>query len=315
MDLRDARDLLEQQSGVVARRQLDEIGARPTDLRRWLRRKELVVVHPGVYVNHNGPLTWSSRAWAGVLVHWPAALSHESAVNLAGDPIHVAVEHDRTPVSRPGVRLHWIAGLDERVLWNVGPPRVRFEDALITLCSRTPHRTAALALASDACRRRRTTPERLLAELERRSNLRHRAWLTEVFLETATGIQSALESSYRRRVERPHGLPRAERQVRERTSHGIVYRDVTYERYSLIVELDGRLGHELSAERWADMDRDLEAALTDRTTLRIGWRHTEDRPCETAARLGRVLQLRGWRGSVRGCGPVCSSRQPISATG
>ena len=28
----------------------------------------------------------------------------------------------------------------------------------------------------------------------------------------------------------------------------------------LVVELDGRIGHELSSDRWDDMDRDLDAA-------------------------------------------------------
>src|SRR5690242_3020954 len=108
MDLRHARHLLDQQAGVVARRQLVDLGATKADLRRWLRRREVVAVHPGVYVNHTGPLTWNNRAWSAVLLHWPAALSHESAVHLAGDLIHVAVEHDCTPISRRGIRLHWL---------------------------------------------------------------------------------------------------------------------------------------------------------------------------------------------------------------
>lgn len=313
MDLRDVHDLLEQQACVIARRQLMAAGAAPADLRRWLRRRELVAVHPGVYVNHTGPLTWSSRAWAAVLLHWPAALSHESAVNLAGDLIHVAVERDRTPVQRPGIRFHWLVDLEDRVLWNVGPPRVRFEDALITLCSKAPSRTAALTLASDACRRRRTTPGRLLAHLDSRPNVRHRDWLRTVFLETALGIHSALESSYIRNVERAHGLPRGARQVRERTHRGVVYRDVLYEAYSLIIELDGRIGHDLSGERWDDMDRDLEAAVQDRMTIRMGWRHAEDRPCETADGLGTVFRLRGWTGDAKRCGPRCRVTPTIGA--
>ena len=316
MELRDARDLLDRQAGVVGRRQLLERGASTADLRRWLRRRELVTVHPGVYVNHTGPLTWANRAWAGVVLHWPAALSHESAVHLAGEVVHVAVDASRTPVLRRGIMLHLLADLEGRVLWNLGPPRLRFEDALISLCAQAPGRTAALALASEACRRRRTTPQRLLGELEHRRNVRHRRWLRDVFCETAEGIQSALESSYLRRVERSHGLPRPQRQLREHTGGGaVVYRDVDYERYRLVVELDGRIGHELDADRWRDMDRDLDVALEGRMTIRIGWRHTEDRPCETADRLGRVLQLRGWQGRVRRCGPGCRIGPPIGATG
>src|SRR5688572_16938208 len=44
--------------------------------------------------------------------------------------------------------------------------------------------------------------------------------------------------------------------------------------------LDGRLGQERGSDRWNDMDRDLHAATGGRTTIWLGWRRTEDRPCE-----------------------------------
>lgn len=309
----DLRELLDSQAGVIARRQLLQAGATPTDVRRLLRRRELVAVHPGVYVNHTGPLTWVNRAWAAVLVTWPAALAASSAVDLAGAVIHVAVDAKATPVLRPGIRLHWLADLEQRVQWNLGPPRVRLEDALLSMCAQAPTRLHALSLLSDACRRRRTTPARLGVELEHRRNLKHRAWLLDAVTETAQGVQSALESAYLRRVERPHGLPRGRRQVVSRHETGVRYRDVTLEPYRVVIELDGRIGHELSGERWNDMDRDLDTALDDVVTIRLGWRHAEDRPCETAGKLGRLLQQRGWPGVVRRCGPGCLSAPTIGA--
>jgi hypothetical protein len=312
MDLHELHDLLEHQSGVVSRRQLVERGAGEGTMRRWLRRRELVVVHPGVYVDHTGPLTWSNRAWAGVLRYWPAALSHESVVQAAGELVHVAVDAARSPAGTPGIRVHRLQDLQGRVQWNLAPPRVRLEDSVLSLCSTAESRVAALTIASDACRRRRTTPERLLTELARRPRLQHRAWLQAVLEETAAGVQSPLESSYVRKVERAHGLPRGRRQLAQRTSTGAVYRDVVYEAQQVYVELDGRVGHELSRERWRDMDRDLEAATADRLTLRIGWIHAEDRPCQTADRLARVLRGRGWRGAPRRCGPGCRITVPIA---
>lgn len=44
------------QHGVVSRAQLIDLGASEGFLRRALRR-DLTTVHPGVYVDHNGPLT------------------------------------------------------------------------------------------------------------------------------------------------------------------------------------------------------------------------------------------------------------------
>jgi hypothetical protein len=95
----------------------------------------------------------------------------------------------------------------------------------------------------------------------------------------------------------------------------VVYRDVDYRRYGMVVELDGRVGHFFNEERWDDMDRDIDLALEDRLAIRVGWRHTEEQPCRTAGRVGRLLQLRGWPGSVRSCGPACESVQWIGVTG
>jgi hypothetical protein len=301
MELGAVQDLLDVQDGVVSRRQLLERGATDADIRRWLRRKDLARVHPGVFVNHTGTLSWASRSWAAVLYFWPAALARDSVVNRAGDVIHVAVDASRRVSRLPGVQVHRLVGFDERVQWNTSPPRVRLEDALLSWAAEASTRSAALVVLSDACRRRITTPARLAAHLAVSPSLLHRGWLLSVLEEAAAGVQSLLESSYLRNVERAHGLPRADRQRHERTLDGVVYRDARYQRYGLDVELDGRIGHELSNEKWDDQDRDLLSATEDRLTLRLGWRHCEDTACRTATRLARVFQQRGWTGTARRC--------------
>lgn len=301
MELTHVATLLAHQSGAVSRRQLLDAGATDTDLRRWERQRRLRRVHPGVYVDHTGELTWETRAWAAVLCHWPAALTHQSCVERSGAVVHVAVDGARNPRPTRGVRVHRLTDLEERAQWNLSPPRVRLEDAVLSLCGGYDDRVRALALVADVCRRRVTTPARLAAALARRPRVRHRAWLLEVLQEAADGVQSVLESSYVRRVERPHGLPRADRQRRERTEAGIVYRDAAYDEWRLLVELDGRIGHELSNDRWDDQERDLLVAADGVMTLRLGWRHCETTPCLTAARLARVLRARGWRGHPSPC--------------
>ncbi|HET6560730.1 MAG TPA: hypothetical protein VFG72_02560 [Marmoricola sp.] len=151
------------------------------------------------------------------------------------------------------------------------------------------------------------------AELHRRTRVRHRRWLLQVVQEAADGIQSLLEGSYRRRVERAHGLPHPDRQRKERTEDGVVYRDVTYDRFRLIVELDGRVGHEFNKDKWDDQDRDLLVAGDDVMTLRLGWRHCESTPCRTAGRLARVFRRRGWAGSPLPCGPRCAVGRHFTA--
>jgi hypothetical protein len=306
----DLRALFDQQTGVVSRRQVLEV-ASPSDLRRWVRRRELVPVHQGVYINHTGPLTWPNRAWAGVLRYWPAALALESATRLAGEPIHLAVgEHRTFRGAVPGIRLHRLTGFDDRIQWNRTPPRQRYEDALLSVCGRSRSREQALELVVEACRSRRTTPSRLREELMSRPNVRDREWLLGVLSDAAEGVQSVLESAYLRKVERAHGLPRAERQVRGGASGKVVWRDSLYRAFAVLVELDGLQWHG-GTRRWDDMDRDLDAALDTLLTVRLGWRQAELESCRTAQRLGLLFVRRGWTGSPRPCGARC----PIRAGG
>ncbi|MFD4325120.1 hypothetical protein ACFWQC_10825 [Nocardioides sp. NPDC058538] len=54
------------QDGVATDAQLTAGGLTRIDIERSVRRNELRRVHPRVYVNHTGPLTWEQRAWAAV---------------------------------------------------------------------------------------------------------------------------------------------------------------------------------------------------------------------------------------------------------
>jgi hypothetical protein len=108
MDAHGLAYLLEVQDGVVSRRQLLELGAGQHDIDRMLRRRDLTRVHPGVYVNHTGPLIWVQRAWSAVLYYWPAALTQLSALPKPPEAahIHVAVDVRRSVAAIRGVQVH-----------------------------------------------------------------------------------------------------------------------------------------------------------------------------------------------------------------
>ncbi len=313
--MRELRDLYDAQAGVVSRQQLLDMGLSDSDIQRMVRRRELVRVHTGVYINHTGPLSWTSRAWAAVLFHGDAALCDVSALHLAGDPIHVAIEWPRNGTALPGVRLHRLRHLEERVQWNLGPPRLRIEDAALDVAGGAPRFSDAVAVLASVCQRRRTTPERLLQALRRRERTRRGAELRRVVIDVATGVHSALERSYALRVERRHGLPRGVRQVRGQGEGGVVYRDVLYEALGLVVELDGYAWHSDPFDRRSDMSRDLAAAAEGLQTLRLGWRHGHEESCMTAGRLATVMRGRGWEGRPRPCGPSCALRGEYQARG
>jgi hypothetical protein len=112
------------------------------------------------------------------------------------------------------------------------------------------------------------------------------------------GVESELELRYLRDVERAHRLPEGNRQcyrgaLRHRS-------DVGYDAFALLVELDGRLGHE-GAGRFRDYRRDNDFALRQLLSLRYGWFDVVDRPCAVAFQVGSVLVSRGWRGVPERC--------------
>jgi very-short-patch-repair endonuclease len=113
-----------------------------------------------------------------------------------------------------------------------------------------------------------------------------------------------LEVRYVRDVERPHGLPRARRQVRVTRSSGHIYLDNLVKRYRICIELDGKAAHPV-AERWRDIARDNVSAADGMITLRYGWSDVTQRPCQTAAQIAAVLGRRGWTGHATPCGPSC----------
>ena len=316
-------ETLQRQSGVISRRQLAELEVQPHAVRRMLRRRELVVVHAGVYLDHTGDPSWLQRAWAGVLALWPAALCGPSALRADDGPgrreddarIHVAVDRSRSPAPPAGVVMRRTTDLHGRTLWNLSPPRIRLEHVVVDLAAEAKDEAAAVARLADAVQARRTTAARLRETVERRSRLARRGFLLGALRDIEEGTTSTLERGYLQLVERPHGLPRGRRQVHEDG----VYRDVVYETVQTIVELDGRLFHDSADARDRDLERDLRAAVTSRATLRLGWGQVFGRPCSTARQVAHVLAARGWSGDFRRCGGCpteeCGTPLPPAGTG
>lgn len=310
--------LVELQDGVVARRQALAGGLTEVEIARLVRRREWVPVHRGVYVTHTGPLTWRQRAWAAVLACWPAALDGWSAIRAhegpgrgrprRDGPIEVMIAHGRHPTAPEGVVVRQSRRFSDQVQWNMTPPRMRYEDTVIDLADRAPRELDAIAVLADACGARRTTAARLRARVEEVPRLHRRAWLRAILDDVAKGTCSVLEHRYLTRVERPHGLPPGERQEPAFSGGRRMWRDVVYRglrpAWTQLVELDGRLDHDRTADRDRDLERDLDAALEHEHTSRLGYGQVFDRSCWTAYKIARLLRMRGWRGTFRCC-PAC----------
>jgi very-short-patch-repair endonuclease len=305
--------LLDSQEGVVARPQVLALAGGTKELRRLLRRERLIPLQRGVYVNHTGEATWRQRVWAAYLSCPGAALAGRTALawmKAVPEPrtLELAVEHGRRVTPPVGALVRQVDGLERRCKLEVEPRMLRFEEALIDVAAGAHRRDSGLVLIMDSIQQRRTTVARLRSTLESRSRVAHRAWLMAALDDVETGSFSLLERGYVARVERPHGLPNSKRQVRS-VDVRARYRDLEYVDQRVIVELDGMAGHTATADRRADMDRDLHAAAQGRTTIRLTWRHVEGDPCRTAALVARALRSHGWRGAVARCGPSCRAKQ------
>jgi very-short-patch-repair endonuclease len=290
------------QGGVVGAEQLISLSFGLRSAERLVHQRSWVRLATGVYQLGVGEPSWEGLAWAGVLLGGPrAGLGFESAGRLwqlVDEPptdITVLVPHGR-PIAdrgrwvfrqeRPGARSARSPG---------SPPRTTIEDTVVDLCTQAETR-ALPGLLTRAVQGRRTTAQRILACVDDRARVRHRDLLRQMLGDVAQGAESPLELRYLTDVERPHGLPRAQRQVRSR--RGKEVRDLRYDEWASIIELDGR-AH--IAGRFRDMERDNAALLSGDVTLRYGWQDVTDRPCAVASEVAALLIRRGWTGVPTRC--------------
>lgn len=218
----------------------------------------------------------------------------------------MSVPYGRDVADQPGLVVHRSRTLSAAD--SIGlPPRTTIERTVLDLLRARPSADAALGLAADALRARRTTAARLRAALTAQPTTRWRQVLLDALPDLDRGAQSPLElrdAALRRR----HGLPAGDRQVR-RTDEGVEYLDVVIAEYALHVELDGRLGHDRARELWRDMRRDNRSEVAGLRHLRYGWSDIVDRSCAVAAQQAIILRQQGWTGKFRVC-PDCPEPLP-----
>jgi putative AbiEi antitoxin of type IV toxin-antitoxin system len=303
------------QNGVLSRRQVLAAGLKDADIERRLRRREWARVHPGVYVEHTGPLTWDQQAWAAVLYYWPAALAGESALAVqnvrgyeqrVGSLIEISVDRNRRVIRRMGIVVRQNARFESLCQMQLDPPRQRLEHALLGVASRKRGLDRSVGVLADAVQQGRTTPRRLLDALAERPRLRHHAVLRTVLADVQSGVHSVLEHRYLTDVERAHGLPSGARQRRMRIAGGVTFRDVDYVDEGLTVELDGRIGHGAVEDMWSDLERDVLTITIGGVTVRAGWVHVLD-PCRLARAVATVLVSLGWTEWITPCSGDCGA--------
>jgi hypothetical protein len=301
------RQLLEDQSGVLAMAQALDGGMAADSLRMQVRSGRWQQVHRGVYAAFNGTPTRLAELWAALLRAGPdAVLSHQSAAELYGlldgrsPAIHVTVPHESNPARRgeiSGIVIHRSRLISLTRHPVLTPPRTRVEETVLDLIECSKSFDEAYDWICRAIGSRRTTVARIRAALDARSRFPWRRDIELALGDAGEGVLSLLELRYVRGVERPHGLPAAKRQARIRHRTGSRYLDNLYEEYLVCIELDGTAAHPAS-EQWQDKRRDRRNRVEARIeTWRFGFLDLRNpgKQCETAAEVAVILADRGPR--------------------
>ncbi|TCJ29937.1 hypothetical protein [Nocardioides jejuensis] len=194
--------------------------------------------------------------------------------------------------------------LEALIGWNGAPPRMQPAHAALRVASRAADVDDMVSRLADAVNWRVASVARMLEALEDLPSLARRSLIREVLLDLKAGACSVLEREYLR-IEQAHGLPIGRRQAPRRTPGGKEFRDVEYEEYGLVVELNGRAFHS-GKQAWdKDLERELDDLLDAKVQARLGWRQVFGTPCRTAGKIATLLTQRGWADQPSRCGPDC----------
>ncbi|WP_165546739.1 type IV toxin-antitoxin system AbiEi family antitoxin domain-containing protein [Kribbella soli] len=184
---REFEEVLRRQLGAFSRAQANAAGMSDRSLAARCRAGRIQRLYRGAYVHFSGPVPWETRLWAAWLAYGPeAALADETALRQYGiyrgesDVIRLEIPHRRRLRAEAGVAITRTRDFAHRVLESREPPMVRLEVAVLTVASRRARPDDAAALVLDACRQRRTTPQRLLAELARMQQLPGHGLLVQI---------------------------------------------------------------------------------------------------------------------------------------
>ena len=292
------------QAGVVSREQALGCGLSRHVIDRLTASEQWRPLARGIYLIAPLAPSWHSLAWAGVLLGGddsrlgPRASGYlYRLLDREPTPIDILVPAARqVRTSGPWLFARERAGV--RPFRTVGePPRLTVETSVLDLCAAGTE-TDVVSLTTKAVQLRLTTTSRLRTALAERSRQRHRRLLQGILSDVAEGAESPLEVRYLREVERAHGLPKGRRQ---KSRAGLPYlTDVGYDEYGVLVELDGRAGHE-GTGRFRDMKRDNAFAIRGFTTLRYGWFDLTEQSCAVARQIAAILVSRGWPGLLQPC--------------
>lgn len=305
------RRLADEQCDLLTRAQCLGAGMSPDAVEWRVRSRRWTRAHEGVFLTKPGRSDWDARAMAALLHALSggqvadAALGGRSAAYLWGIErtppalVELVVPERRRVVAPQDVRVRRAFRFDAIVDDRAYPWRTTVAATVLDVGA-MGSALDAVSIVARAVQKELITTGEVSQELAARAGHRHSRVLRRALVDVDAGGQSGTEVLYVRDVERAHGLPAATRQApSDRGSRR--YHDHEYLEFGVIVEVDGRLGHEQWADRVRDGRRDRQLLAAERLTTRVFFADVAFEPCRTAAEIGVILAGRGWTGRPRRC--------------
>lgn len=272
------RRLAQQQAGLISRAQLRALGVDRHLVRNQVRAGRWATPSQLVVCTTTGPLSWTQRAWLGIL-HAPpgSALGGLTAARIHGlrnwdrDEVTVLVRDTDDIPAVDGIRFtRTRRDLDTMRAPGTRAPVCRLEPAVLLFAAYTRSSRTACGLLAAAVQQRRTTPERLLDWIERMRPLRRAKLFRATLHDVAGGSESVAELDVVRMCRR-FGLRMPDRQTPRRDARGVWrYTDCEWRLADgrvVVLEVDGAF--HMDVENWvADMPRERGLVLEGSVVLR-----------------------------------------------
>jgi very-short-patch-repair endonuclease len=264
----------------------------------------------GVVIAHSGPL--SEEQTLRVAVLWGGARAAIAGLTAAwldgftgfGDrqpfrerPIYLVLPPGRNArQSLPGVNVvrHYsrMLGPDD-VHPMREPPRTRLPRSLVDAAAWMVTERGTLAVLAAGVQQGKVRVDDLGAVVARNPRLRRRKLIADALGDIAGGAQALSELDFTRQVVRRHGLPEPEMQMARRDRQGRRrYIDVTWEKWKVMVEIDGAQ-HMEAQDWWADMERDNDFNIDGYRLLRFPAWVVRRRPEYVAQKVREALRKAG----------------------
>ena len=304
--IRRIEAMASEQGGVVSRRQAYATGLTRAFLRHRIRSGRWQRVGSQSVAVHTGPLSEDGRHWGAVFEAGPrSALDGASALIAAGLK-HFELEAVRVSVPRGArIRRRRRTSLDIRETrrWSAddfvpgGVPRTRPAVAAVRAAVWARSDKQAALLLSMTVQQGLATPEQLAGEFLRIRWARRRGFIGVTIVDLLGGVRALSELEFAREC-RARGLPEPTRQVRRQNESGTWILDVLWEKWGVVVEVDG-IQHSWAGHVVRDALRQNSLALTAHTVLRLPLLGLRVAPDEFFAQIERALLAAGCPGIDR----------------